>query len=87
MKILPIIFALVLLTGCQLPRADKAEYMFQDKHPGAVVLGVSEQITNRWDAQIHFYYKNAGDDREHEDIWYYHHPAEGWVADEQKTVR
>jgi hypothetical protein len=81
-------FVAIGLGGCAgLPGIEKAQSNFSRRHPEATVRGASEQTTNGFRAQLHFYYLNPGDNREHEDIWYYHHVVEGWIYDGQQTIR
>jgi hypothetical protein len=80
-------FAMLALAGCQLPSIEKAQRAFSREHPETTVLGMSEQLTNRFYAEFHIYYTRPGDSHEHEDVWDYHHAAEAWVPGSKETVR
>ena len=86
MKFCILTFAMLALTGCQLPSIEKAQRAFSREHPEATVIGTTEQLTNRY-AQFHFYYTKPGDSQQHEDIWYYGHAAEAWVSGKKEMVR
>ena len=41
----------------------KLSTRFCREHPAVTVLGMSEQITHRFYAQLHFYYMNPSDEQ------------------------
>ena len=87
MRISAVLVLIVLLSGCALPSIEKVQRSFLQEHPDATVLGMSEQITNRFYAQFHIYYLRSRDSQEHEDVWHYHHATEAWVAGTQESLR
>ncbi len=88
MKTSGLLFLLVLLIGCTaLPSLEKVQYSFLREHPDTTVLAVNSQLTNRLYAQFHIYYIKSGENLEHEDVWYYHHAVETWVAGGKESVR
>ncbi len=88
MRALPLLLVLVLAGGCVgLPSLDKVQYSFVREHPEATVLGVDGQLTNRLYARFYIYYLKPGDTQKHEDVWYYHHAAEAWVAGKKECIR
>ena len=88
MKQSGLLLGLVLLCGCaNLPSLQKVEHSFLREHPDSKIIGVSGQITNRFCAEFHIYYTEAGDRQEHEDVWHYHHAVEAWVEGPKESVR
>ena len=72
---------ILVLAGCGLPSLQKAERTFLRSHPGVILAGSSEQITNTFYAEFRFYYSRTNENETHVEVWTYRHGAEAWLRD------
>jgi hypothetical protein len=78
--------SLVLSACAGVPCIENVRVAFAREHRYVTVTSMSEQLTDGH-ADFHIHYVMAGDKQEHEEVWHYYHPAEGWLFDKKEQIR
>ncbi len=69
-----------------MPCIGKIQVAFSREHRFVTVTSVNEQLTDGH-ADFHIQYVIPGDKQEHEEVWHYYRPAEGWLFDKKEQIR